>query len=106
MLHMEIKSTNIYKLKIKAFNKYLFLERQKAKMIPIYRYHAVQSDGWRFHFSTNPQVGQGWTFDGVAFGAPVDSDSNGVPLFQFHYDQDATYGGWRFNYNTSMQPAS
>ena len=75
-------------------------------MIPIYRYHAVQSDGWRFLLSKNPAVGQGWTFDGVAFAAPVNTDPKGVPLFQFHYDQKATYGGWRFNYNRSMKPST
>ena len=38
---------------------------------PIYRYHAVQEDGWRFHFSTNSLLGQGWIFDGIAFHVPI-----------------------------------
>lgn len=71
---------------------------------PIYRYHASQSDGRRFHYSTSPNVGDGWIYDGVAFNAPVDNP-NAVPVHQFHYDQSNTYGGWRFNYSTSMKPA-
>jgi len=39
---------------------------------PIYRYHAVQKDksGWRFTFSPNPMLGEGWIFDGIAFHVP------------------------------------
>lgn len=36
----------------------------------IYRYHAEQKDGWRFNFSTNPSLGLGWVYDGVAFRTP------------------------------------
>lgn len=73
---------------------------------PIYRYHAVQKDGWRFNFSTNPMLGQGWIFDGVAFHVPNAGTHGAVPLYQFHYDQSKTYGGWRFNFNRTMQPAN
>ena len=39
---------------------------------PIYRYHAVQKgkSGWRFTFSPNPMLGEGWSFDGIAFHVP------------------------------------
>ena len=33
----------------------------------IYRYHAVQKDGWRFNFSTNKLLGEGWIYDCIAF---------------------------------------
>jgi len=72
----------------------------------VYRYHAFQKDGTRFHFSTNPMLGEGWAFDGIAFHVPDNSDHYAVSLYQFHYDQNNTYGGWRFNFNTTMKPAS
>lgn len=75
-------------------------------MIPVYRYHAMQKDGCRFNFSANPMLGQGWTFDGVAFYVPDNNNPLAVPLYQFHYDQSKTYGGWRFNFNTTMNPAN
>jgi hypothetical protein len=36
------------------------LHNEISKMINIYRYHVSQSDGWRFNFSTNPILGEGW----------------------------------------------
>lgn len=53
---------------------------------PVYRYHAPQSDGWRFHYSLNPELGEGWIYDGIAFNVPVDH-YDAVPIYQFHYDQ-------------------
>jgi hypothetical protein len=67
----------------------------------IYRYHAVQKDGWRFNFSTNPNLGEGWIYDGLAFKVPNQSAYGAVPVYQFHFDQKHTYGGWRFLYSTS-----
>jgi hypothetical protein len=67
--------------------------------IPVYQYHAVQKDGWRFHYSTNPLVGQGWTFDHEVFKTPLPDTTNSVAVYQYHYDQSKTYGGWRFNYS-------
>lgn len=74
---------------------------------PIYRYHAVQKDGWRFNFSTNSLLGQGWIFDGVAFIVPLKNDKYPeiVPINQFHYDQKKTYGGYRFHFDKTMKPA-
>ena len=74
---------------------------------PIYRYHAVQKDksGWRFTFSPNPMLGEGWSFDGIAFHVPKQDNPNAVPLYQFHYDQKDTYGGWRFHFSTSKKPS-
>jgi hypothetical protein len=38
--------------------------------VPIYSYHCVQSDGWRFMLSYgNSPASTGWTKDGVAFYA-------------------------------------
>jgi hypothetical protein len=68
--------------------------------VPIYRYHAEQSDGWRFLYSTNSNFGQGWTYDGIAFYAPTQDDPWAIPIYQFHYDQNATYGGLRFHFST------
>lgn len=50
-------------------------------------------------------VGQGWIFDGVAFHVPQYQQIQTTPLYQFHYDQNKTYGGWRFTYDTTMKPA-
>jgi hypothetical protein len=76
-----------------------------TKMNAVYRYHAVQSDGWRFTFSKNPLLGEGWTHDGIAFFSATDENPNAVPIYQFHYDQSKTYGGWRFLFSTNMHPA-
>lgn len=73
-------------------------------MTAVYRYHALQSDGWRFNFSTNPNLSDGWILDGIAFYAANDTDPNTVPVYQFHYDQSKTFGGWRFLFGTTMQP--
>lgn len=71
----------------------------------VYRYHAVQENGWRFNFSTNPSLGYGWTYDGIAFYAPV-NDPQSVDVYGFHYDQTNTYGGWRNHFSTSLQPSN
>ena len=48
---------------------------EKYGDIPIYQYHAKQSDGWIFHLSRNDQLGQGWTKDKIAFWAyPADQE--------------------------------
>jgi hypothetical protein len=41
--------------------------------VPVYQYHAVQSDGsgWRFFYSTDANVGWGWTLDGPVFYVPA-----------------------------------
>lgn len=64
-------------------------------LLPIYRYHAEQKDGWRYLYSPNPDVGQGWNRDGIAFYSPVCSTKQ-VPVYQMHIDQSSTYGGWQF----------
>jgi hypothetical protein len=69
--------------------------------INIYRYHAVQSDGWRFNYLTNPQHGKGWIYDGLAFRVPHQGVEGVVPVFQFSCDQSKTYGGRRYLYSIS-----
>ena len=34
----------------------------------VYEYHALQKygDGWRYHYSTDPQLGHGWVRDRIA----------------------------------------
>jgi len=69
-------------------------------VVPIWQYHAVQAngDGWRFMFSQNPNVGQGWTRDGIAWYAFATPDGGGVPIYQYHAVQ-ADGDGWRFTYS-------
>jgi hypothetical protein len=76
------------------------------KMAAVYRYHASQSDGWRFTFSTNPNLGDGWILDGIAFYAADETDPSAIPINQFHYDQSKTFGGWRFLFGTTMHPTN
>jgi hypothetical protein len=70
-------------------------------MINIYRYHTTQSDGWRYNYSTNPLLSDGWIYDGLVFRVPHQELDGVVPVFQFHCDQSKTYGGWRYLYSTS-----
>ena len=70
-------------------------------MQTVYRYHILQSNGQRFTFSTNHNLGQGWTYDGIAFQVPIVGD---VSIHQFHYDQSSTYGGQRFHFCKDMKP--
>lgn len=72
---------------------------------PIYRFHCAQKTGFRFHFSPKPEIGDGWTPDGIAFYVPLSGPAT-VPVHQFHYDQKSTYGGWRFNFNITMNPTN
>lgn len=68
-------------------------------VVPIWQYHAVQTngDGWRFMFSQDPNVGQGWTRDGITWYAFATPDG-GVPIYSYHAVQ--TDGdGWRFTYS-------
>lgn len=68
---------------------------------PIYRYHCEQENGWRFFYSNRSDVQSGWTYDGVAFRVPLHGANGVSPVYQYHYDQSNTYGGWRFNFTTS-----
>jgi hypothetical protein len=72
------------------------------KIVPIWQYHAVQADGWRFMFSQDPGIGSGWTRDHVVWSAFATADSGGVPIYQYHAWQ-ADGSGMRFTY--SVGPA-
>jgi hypothetical protein len=48
----------------------------------------------------------GWSIDGVSFKAPLHGIANTVPVFEYHYDQSKTYGGWRFLYSTNSTRSS
>lgn len=37
---------------------------------PVYRYHAPQTDGLRYAFSTDPGLSSGWTKNGIVFQVP------------------------------------
>ena len=65
----------------------------------IYQYYAEQSDGFRYSYSTNPDLSDGWTKDGVVFKVPSTHANGRVPVYQYHYDQNKTYGGWRYLYS-------
>ena len=64
----------------------------------IFRYSAQNLSGSsRYLYSINPSVGQGWTFNGLAFQTPV-NDPNASPVNQLHFAQPE---GWRFLYDFS-----
>lgn len=87
------------------FDRLPAFDQNPSQAIPIYRYHASQSDGLRYHYSPKSNLGEGWNCDGIAFRVPDNLDPYSVPLHQFHYDQTGTYGGWRFHFSTKMSPA-
>lgn len=72
----------------------------------IYRYHCPQKDGSRFFYSNSNAVGEGWTLDGPCFKAPLQTMDEAVPVYQYHYDQSKTYGGWRFLFSTDSNHQS
>jgi hypothetical protein len=44
-----------------------------AGTIPVYTFHAVGREGWRYSYTTEPLWGVGWQYDGVDFYAPLPS---------------------------------
>jgi hypothetical protein len=53
--------------------------------VPIYGYHAVGAgNAWRYQYSQNPNVGQGWTLDGVAFYAFPQQIQGTVPIYGYY----------------------
>lgn len=46
------------------------LDYQKDGTVPVFQYHCVQADGWRFLLSIGEKPGKkGWIKDGIAFYA-------------------------------------
>ncbi|MDY6940739.1 MAG: hypothetical protein SWY16_24155 [Cyanobacteriota bacterium] len=69
-----------------------------SNLIPVHQYHTVHQDGWRFFFSTNPNLGLGWIYDKVAFFAWETPNSAMIPVHQYH---TAHSYGWRFFLSTN-----
>ena len=72
-------------------------------VVPVYQYYAQQPDGgYRYFYSTDPDVEAGWTLenynDGVAFKAFKDKEKGTVPVYQYYVKQPE--GGVRYFYST------
>ena len=50
--------------------------------VPIYQYHAAQNDGWRFRFSMNPFLAEGWSYDGPVFWALRHPEPGAIPIYE------------------------
>lgn len=77
-----------------------------SSAVPVYRYHAINSDGsgWRFLYSLSSNFGQGWTFDQKVFLAYASAVVGSTPVYS-HY-QILSDGGWSLAYTTSSNPPS
>ena len=62
---------------------------------PVYQYVAQKPR--RYHYSPNPNVGQGWTRQDVAFHAYPAGAPDRVAIYQHH----ASHPAWRFLYSTT-----
>jgi hypothetical protein len=51
-------------------------------------------------------VGNGWSYDGLNFRTPRHGTNGAVPVFQYHFDQSQTYGGWRFLFSTNINQSN
>jgi hypothetical protein len=64
-------------------------------LVPVYQYHS-ETPFWRYLYSTDPNVGNGWANDGVAFHAYQNEEPGTVPIYQYHADSPA----WRYFYSS------
>ncbi|MEM7726474.1 MAG: hypothetical protein AAF208_08895 [Cyanobacteria bacterium P01_A01_bin.45] len=73
------------------------------KALPVYQYYAQQPDnGYRYFYSTDKNVEQGWTLDdnyndAIAFYAFKYHFPGTVPVYQYYYQQK---DGIRYFYST------
>src|SRR6516162_8457262 len=70
--------------------------------IPVYDFHAVGTEGWRYSYTTEPLWGLYWLYDGVAFYAPLPQGQppvlyNSPPSIQKLPVQDEYQLGWGVN---------
>lgn len=71
------------------------------RLYPVWQYHAVQKngDGWRFMYSLDSNVGQGWTRDYPVWLGSYDREW-GPPVYQYiHFQADGD--GVQFCYSLS-----
>lgn len=71
----------------------------------VYRYHAVQQTkgGWKYFFTTDPFLSDGWTYDGPEFYALSNDYGTAVPVYRYYaYDSD----GYRYLYSTNSAVGS
>lgn len=79
-----------------------FVEKNNLR-VPVYRYYAWKNEEARFHYHTNPVVGNGWIKEGIAFYGAYELNPNSIPLYNFYYDYKTTgKGGWKFLLGTDM----
>jgi C1A family cysteine protease len=60
---------------------------------PVYEYYATSP--WRYQYSTNPDIQDGWQRNGISFFAFGSSQPEVVPVYQCHAESP-----WRFFYST------
>eukprot|EP01133_Synstelium_polycarpum_P012999 gene12999-15290_t len=62
-----------------------FLGPMPFKTAKVYQYHKVTKDGSKFVYSTNNNIGNGWTLDTVEWkGLTPECTGYGVIIYQFH----------------------
>lgn len=69
-------------------------------IIPIYQYHA--ENPWRYFYTTDPDVKQGWVRDGIAFYAFATGVRGSASEVIRYYAADQT--PWRFLYSLRGDP--
>jgi hypothetical protein len=65
-------------------------------LAPVYEYYAIDIEGWRFHYSTSPDVHDHWMRNGIQFFAFGSEQEEALPVFQYHREFP-----WRFRYSSS-----
>ncbi|HEY9659096.1 MAG TPA: hypothetical protein V6C65_11635, partial [Allocoleopsis sp.] len=66
------------------------------RIIPVYQYHA-QTPVWRYFYTTDPDVQQGWKRDGIAFYAFADASTGATEVSRYYA---ADRNPWRYLYST------
>jgi hypothetical protein len=65
-------------------------------LAPVYEYYAIDLEGWRFQYSTSPDVEDNWTRNGIQFFAFGREQEDAIPIYQYHQELP-----WRFRYSPS-----
>jgi hypothetical protein len=63
--------------------------------MPIYQYHA--EDPWRYQYSKDPDIKEGWTKGEVAFYAYTFEHSDALPIHQY-----SARNPWRYQYRSRI----
>jgi hypothetical protein len=64
-------------------------------IVPVYEYVATYPV-WRYQYSTNPDIQDGWERTGIAFYAFGEQQPGVVPIYQYHAEDP-----WRYLYSHS-----